>query len=59
MQFAGMVIRKLGSKTATLLHLGFLVSAVNLPGLATDAFTLGVALFIFELGHGVTDVAER
>jgi MFS family permease len=57
MQFAGLLIRKLGSKSTTLLGLGFLVGGVNLPGLANDAVTLGVALFIFGLGHGVTDVA--
>ncbi|MGK3958535.1 MFS transporter [Arthrobacter sp. R4] len=57
MQFAGLLIRKLGSRISTLLGLGMLLATVNLPGLATDAVTLGLALFIFGLGHGITDVA--
>lgn len=57
MQFAGVLIRTFGSRTTTLLGLALLVVTVNLPGLATDAASLGIALFVFGLGHGVTDVA--
>ncbi|MDQ0801472.1 MFS transporter [Arthrobacter sp. SLBN-112] len=57
MQFAGLLIRKFGSRNSVLLGLVLLVLTVNLPGLATDAFSLGVALFVFGLGHGITDVA--
>lgn len=57
MQFTGILIRKIGSRASSLLGLGFLVVTVNLPGMATDAVSLGAALFIFGLGHGITDVA--
>lgn len=57
MQFTGLLIRKIGSRASTLLGLGVLLATVNLPGMATDAVTLGLALFIFGLGHGITDVA--
>ncbi|MBT8163143.1 MULTISPECIES: MFS transporter [Arthrobacter] len=57
MQFTGLLIRRFGSRTPTLIGLGLVVAAVNLPGLASDAPSLGAALFIFGLGHGITDVA--
>lgn len=57
MQFAGLLIRRFGSRTPTLMGLGLLLVSVNLPGMASDALSLGIALFIFGLGHGVTDVA--
>ncbi|GAA3314920.1 MFS transporter [Arthrobacter ramosus] len=57
MQFAGLLIRRFGSRTPTLMGLGLLLVSVNLPGMASDALSLGIALFIFGLGHGLTDVA--
>jgi MFS family permease len=57
MQFAGSLIGRFGSRASTGLGLVVLVVTVNLPGLATDPVSLGLALFIFGLGHGVTDVA--
>ncbi len=57
MQFAGVLIRRFGSRTPTLMGLGLLLVSVNLPGMASDALSLGIALFIFGLGHGLTDVA--
>ncbi|MCD4851569.1 MFS transporter [Arthrobacter sp. AK01] len=57
MQFTGLLIRRIGSRASCSLGLGLLVITVNLPGMATDAVSLGIALFIFGLGHGITDVA--
>ncbi|GAB2730631.1 MFS transporter [Arthrobacter bambusae] len=57
MQFAGLLIKRFGSRTPTLMGLGLLLVSVNLPGMASDALSLGIALFIFGLGHGLTDVA--
>ncbi len=57
MQFAGLLIRRFGSRAPTLMGLGLLLVSVNLPGMASDALSLGIALFIFGLGHGLTDVA--
>ena len=57
MQFTGLLIRKFGSRRSVLFGLIFLVATVNLPGMATDGVSLGIALFVFGLGHGVTDVA--
>ncbi|MCX2750526.1 MFS transporter [Arthrobacter sp. MI7-26] len=57
MQFAGLLIRRFGSRTPTLMGLGLLLVSVNLPGMASDALSLGIGLFIFGLGHGLTDVA--
>ncbi|MFF1831521.1 MFS transporter [Paenarthrobacter sp. NPDC058040] len=57
MQFAELFIRKFGSRNSVLFGLLLLVLTVNLPGLATDALSLGSALFVFGLGHGITDVA--
>jgi MFS family permease len=57
MQFAGLLIRRFGSRTPTLVGLGLLLVSVNFPGMASDALGLGIALFIFGLGHGITDVA--
>ncbi len=57
MQFTGLLIRRFGSRTPTLMGLGLLLVSVNFPGMASDALSLGIALFIFGLGHGITDVA--
>ncbi|WP_284982536.1 MFS transporter [Arthrobacter sp. efr-133-TYG-118] len=57
MQFAGSLIKRFGSRTPTLIGLGILLVSVNFPGMASDALSLGIALFIFGLGHGLTDVA--
>ncbi|MFZ4894874.1 MFS transporter [Plantibacter sp. Mn2098] len=57
MQITGVIIDKLGSRFATMAGVALMIVAVNLPGLATDAVTLGIALFVFGLGNGAADVA--
>lgn len=57
MQFTGLLIRRFGSRTPTLMGLSLVLVSVNFPGMASDALSLGIALFIFGLGHGITDVA--
>ncbi|MGG7463135.1 MFS transporter [Plantibacter sp. YIM 135347] len=57
MQVTGVIIDKLGSRFATMSGVILMIVAVNLPGLATDAITLGIALFVFGLGNGAADVA--
>ncbi|UCR88059.1 MFS transporter [Mycetocola spongiae] len=57
MQITGALIDRVGSRRASLAGVVLMVLAVNLPGMAGDATSLGVALFIFGLGNGATDVA--
>lgn len=57
MQVTGFLIDRVGSRRASIGGAVLMIAAVNLPGFATDAVTLGVALFIFGLGTGAADVA--
>lgn len=57
MQFIGFLIDRLGSRFTTLLAVALMIVAVNLPGFATNAVTLGIALFILGIGLGGADVA--
>jgi MFS family permease len=57
MQIAGHVIDRLGSRLTVLTGSIILIVALALPGLATNAVTLGVALFLLGLGNGSLDLA--
>ncbi|MDB6427111.1 MFS transporter [Curtobacterium sp. 20TX0008] len=57
MQGAGPLIDRLGSKRMTVLGAALIAVGVNLPGVAQDAWGVGVALFVLGLGNGVMDVA--
>jgi MFS family permease len=57
MQFMGRIIDRMGSRFATTLG-GILTGlALVLPGLATNEFWLGAALFVLGAGMGAGDVA--
>lgn len=57
MQVGGLLIARFGARMPLLA--GHLLLAVTLlgPAFATDAVTLGIALFAFGLGNGLADVA--
>lgn len=57
MQIGGHVIDRLGSRVTVFVGSIVLVLALMLPGLATSAVTLGIALFVFGLGNGAVDLA--
>ena len=56
-QLVGNLIDRVGSKTATFLAAVFMGSMLFLPGFATNAWFLGIALFLLGIGVGSTDVA--
>ncbi|MDP5228569.1 MULTISPECIES: MFS transporter [Arthrobacter] len=57
MTLTGPLIDRIGSRRAIILSALVLVIGVNLPGLATDPWGLGAALFVLGLGSGSIDVA--
>ncbi len=59
MQVCGFLIGRLGSKTVAGAAVAFVVVvvAINLPALTSSPVALGVALFVFGLGNGASDVA--
>ncbi|RIJ78721.1 MFS transporter [Nakamurella silvestris] len=56
MQVSGPLTDRFGGKSVTIAGGILSCAAVVLPALATNAPTLGVALFVFGLGHGMIDV---
>lgn len=57
MQATGWLADRVGSRRATIATALFMSVGINLPGLATEAWQLGAALFVFGLGFGGIDVA--
>jgi MFS family permease len=57
MTAAGPLIDRIGSRRTAAIGAALSVIGVNLPGLATEPWMLGVALFLFGLGVGSIDVA--
>lgn len=57
MQVTGPLVDRLGSRVCVIMGGALLVVGVNLPGFATSAWQVGVALFVLGLGNGVMDVA--
>ncbi|MFB6392132.1 MFS transporter [Polymorphospora lycopeni] len=57
MQVSGPLADRIGSRTTTVAGAALLCVTVNLPGLAYDAVTLGLALFFFGFANGALDVA--
>ncbi|MGW1889224.1 MFS transporter [Streptomyces sp. NPDC002004] len=57
MQLAGPLTDRFGARVVVPLSAALCSGAVVLPGLATDAWTLGAALLVLGLGNGCLDVA--
>lgn len=57
MRLAGPLTDRMGTRRAVPLGAALCSAAVLLPGLATDAWTLGGALLVLGLGNGVLDVS--
>lgn len=56
MTATGPLVDRFGSRRLLIATTLLLVVTVNLPGFATDAWSLGTALFLLGLGNGAVDV---